>query len=102
MRLLDFRTFIIKHIRSIADIKPLNFLRLIKFYGSYIKYRRLSNASKLRTLDLYPCLNDDTPASFFDVHYFYQGVWAFKLIKKSGIKDHVDVGSEIKIGRAHV
>ena len=32
----------------------------------------------------------------FDAHYFYQGVWAFKLIQASGTPDHVDVGSCVR------
>lgn len=85
-----------EHIQLVIDLKICNIPRLIKFYGSYKKYKHLINAEKLNIFDIYPCINDNTPTTPFDAHYFYQGVWAFRKIKESEAKTHVDVGSEIR------
>jgi len=60
------------------------------------KYKSLKGSEKLNISDFYPCINDNTAMTPFDAHYFYQGVWAFKKIKESGVKNHIDVGSEIR------
>ncbi len=96
MRLVNYYKIIMKYIRLIVEIKPLNFPKLLNFHSSYKKYKSLTNTGELSALDLYPCISDDTPTTPFDAHYFYQGVWAFNRIKESGVKDHVDVGSEIR------
>lgn len=85
-----------KHIHLIIDLKLQNLPRLIKFYGTYKKYKYLTNAEELNISDIYPCITDNTPKTPFDTHYFYQGVWAFRKIKESGVESHVDVGSEIR------
>ena len=85
-----------KHINLVIDLKIRNIPKLIKFYDSYKKYKHLTNSEELKISDFYPCINDDTPTTPFDAHYFYQGVWAFRKIKESGVKSHVDVGSEIR------
>lgn len=84
-----------KHLRLIIDLKIHNIPKLINFFNSYRKYKFLANAEELKISDFYPRINDDTPTTPFDAHYFYQGVWAFRKIKESRIKNHVDVGSEI-------
>ncbi|MBI4722740.1 MAG: DUF268 domain-containing protein [Candidatus Stahlbacteria bacterium] len=57
---------------------------------------RLISRGELPTLSFYPCIDDNTGATPFDAHYFYQGIWALKKIKNSRTKSHIDVGSEIK------
>ena len=88
--------FLLKIIILKNNIKINNIPKLIKFWKSYKKYKSLTGSEKLNTSDFYPCINDNTPTTPFDAHYFYQGVWAFKKIKESGVKNHVDIGSEIR------
>jgi len=66
------------------------------FYKSYKKYKTFTKSEKINVSDFYPCINDNTKTSNFDTHYFYQGVWAMQKIKNSGVKEHLDVGSEIR------
>ena len=96
MKLIDYYKLIKKHIHLIIDLRTSNISRLIKFYKSYKKYRRLNGAEELSISDFYPCINDNSSTTPFDAHYFYQGVWAFRKIKESGVKNHIDVGSEIR------
>lgn len=96
MKLRNYYKLLKKHIRLIIDFRTSNIPRLIKFYESYKKYRCLNGAEELNISDFYPCINDDTPTTPFDAHYFYQGVWALRKIKESGVKNHLDVGSEIR------
>jgi len=95
-KLIDYYKLVNKHIRLIFDLKIRNIPKLLKFFKSYQNYKHLTNAEKLNILDFYPCLNDDTYKTPFDAHYFYQGVWAYKKIKDSKVKTHVDVGSDVK------
>ena len=96
MKLINYYRLAKKHIHLIINIKIGNIPRLIKFYKSYKKYRRLNSSKELNISDFYPCINDNTSTTPFDTHYFYQGVWAFSKIKESGVKNHIDVGSEIR------
>lgn len=57
------------------------------------KYKQLEGAENILNEDAYPCLYDRTTITGVDFHYFYQGVWAFDSILKSGAKEHVDIGS---------
>lgn len=56
-------------------------------------YSRMPGAEALHTKDAMPCLYDRTNTTEFGGHYFYQDIWAFKAIQRSGAKLHVDVGS---------
>lgn len=73
--------------------------RIVSAYARYLadwfRYRALPGAESLRFIDSYPCLFDNTTKTPFDAHYFYQAIWAFKLIHQSGTPSHVDVGSQI-------
>jgi hypothetical protein len=83
------------YIRLIIDPKLGNIPELKRFYESYKKYRSLNGSEEINISDFYPCINDNIPTTPFDAHYFYQGVWAFSKIKESGVKNHIDVVSEI-------
>ena len=96
MKLIDYYKLIKKHIHLIIGLRTSNISRLKRFYESYKKYRRLNGSEELNISDLYPCINDNTLKTSFDAHYFYQGIWAFSKIKESGVKNHIDVGSEIR------
>lgn len=96
MKLINYYKLAKKHICLIIDPKLGNIPRLTKFYESYKKYKRLNSSEELNVSDFYPCINDNTLMASFDAHYFYQGIWAFRKIKESGVKNHIDVGSEIR------
>jgi SAM-dependent methyltransferase len=65
------------------------------------KYRRMSD-ERIPLLDLYPSLRDrGRAAGAFDVHYFYQDIWAAKKVHASGCTDHVDVASRVDGFVAH-
>lgn len=74
----------------------MNSIGLYKRYLSdWSKYKRLSGSEPLDFLNSYPCLFDRTTTSPFDSHYFYQDIWAFKLIQSSNTPRHVDIGSRV-------
>lgn len=95
-KLKDYIRVMQNHAQLIIQIKLRNIPKLYKFLNSYMKYRSLNEREVLNVSDLYPCINDNIPTTQFDSHYFYQGVWALKNILKSGVKNHVDIGSEVK------
>jgi len=76
---------------------PLKFYSGITGYSWFlrdmIKFKKMDSSAKLLTKNLFPILNEKTPQTFFDVHYFYQQLWAFEHIYKRKPKSHVDVGS---------
>lgn len=91
------------HLRNMWIEPVLSTRRLWRSVSSYVRYLSdwsrysdLLGSEKMRFLDSYPCLFDRTKTTPFDAHYFYQGVWAFRKIKESGVKSHVDIGSEIR------
>lgn len=96
MKATDYYNLARKNIQLIIDLKFRNIPKLIKFCSSYKQYKQLTNANELNISDFYPCINDNISTIPFDAHYFYQGVWAFKKINESGVKSHVDVGSELR------
>lgn len=78
-------------------LDPRRIVRALRAYARYAKqwrqYAGLPGAEPLNTRDAYPCLYDNTVATPIDPHYFYQQVWAMKVIRRSGAPLHVDVGS---------
>lgn len=68
-----------------------------RFFHSWYNYEKLPGAEALRLRDAHPCLFDNTTLTSlpFGSHYFYQAIWAFKAILRSGTPNHVDVGSEV-------
>ena len=80
-------------------VNPRRILVSVKFYGRYLsdwrKYCRLPSAEPLTFINTYPRVYDWIELTPFDAHYFYQGVWAFRKIKESGTRSHIDVGSRI-------
>lgn len=63
------------------------------YWRDWLAYSRMPDSEPLALRDAYPCLYDRVPTTPFDVHYFYQDIWAFKLIQESRVDLHVDVGS---------
>lgn len=67
--------------------------RYINLVSDWRKFRMAGGSAAI--LDFFPCLFDNTATSGIDTHYFYQAIWAFGRIMKSGAKHHVDVGSSV-------
>src|SRR4030042_4182253 len=87
--------FIYRWISPVID--PLKAIKsLINYPGFFrdiINYSKKSKSEPLNILDIYPALNEKTPNTSFDSHYFYQDIWAFKKIYQSKVKTHYDIGS---------
>jgi Caenorhabditis protein of unknown function, DUF268 len=64
-----------------------------RYLRSWRDYEKLPGAEQLNSSDAYPCLYDKTAITGIDGHYFYQGIWAMRRIRESGVSEHVDVGS---------
>lgn len=73
----------------------LSFFKYAVYFKDWIRYSTLKSSEKIHFIDTNPCLFDNLRKTPFDSMYFYQDIWAFKCIKKSGVKEHVDVGSKI-------
>lgn len=82
--------------RPLRKGKPL---RALSKYPGYLrdlwKYSRMDGAEPIKLRDTYPCLLDKKSTTRIDSHYFYQDIWAFKKVKQSKPKLHVDVGSNV-------
>jgi SAM-dependent methyltransferase len=76
------------------------YFRVIRAYPDYIRdlevYRKNPKAETISLRNLQPQLSDKTTETTFDSTYFYQDIWAFKLILASGVSAHVDIGSHVK------
>ena len=76
---------------------PIHFImappRYIAYFRDWFRYKRMEGAEPARLIDTFPRIHDRTAATWFDRHYFYQDVWAFRKILESGVESHVDVGS---------
>jgi SAM-dependent methyltransferase len=79
-------------ILSLAKFK-LGLREYFNYWRSWRAYSKLPAAESLLMSDAYPCLFDRSANTPYDAHYFYQDIWAFKLIKESATSSHVDVGS---------
>jgi len=64
----------------------------------FYQLRRFSNLSRtrIRFLDLYPCLNDNY-FNGFDFHYFYQAAWLSRKLSNDRALVHYDFGSDLKL-----
>ena len=67
-----------------------------RYIADWREYARMLDVETLRFQDSYPCLSDRTTNTPFGAHYFYQGAWAARKIKESKVKEHIDVGSDIR------
>ncbi|HVZ39073.1 MAG TPA: DUF268 domain-containing protein [Candidatus Kapabacteria bacterium] len=66
-----------------------------RFWRSYRAYRAMA-PEQVPTMQLLPCLNDDTAETPIEPIYFYQDAWAFERIVAGHPPEHVDVGSHHK------
>jgi hypothetical protein len=68
---------------------------LPKYFWNLRSYVKLAPSSKISFADLQPCLGDWTTSTPFDPHYFYQGAWAARKLKKIHPERHVDIASSV-------
>jgi len=77
---------------------PFRLIKVLPSYISFIKdlrmFKYLDQGSSLKLGDIFPCLFNKGNKTIIDPHYFYQNIWAFKLIIESKVSEHVDVGSK--------
>lgn len=89
--------FVYRWIRPFLD--PIEFAtavpRYLFYFKDWFRYSRMEGAEKIKILETYPILHEKTQTTSFDSHYFYQDIWAFKKVLKSGTASHVDVGSRV-------
>ncbi len=69
--------------------------KYLAFLSDLRRFERMAGGGNVPWRDLYPCLHEKTATTSFDTHYFYQDVWAFRKIARSGAPEHVDVGSKV-------
>ncbi len=67
---------------------------MLRYFSDWRKYRKLENTNKCDVVDSYPCIYDRTSTTGLDKAYFYQGLWAMKIIRNSAATKHVDIGSD--------
>jgi hypothetical protein len=72
---------------------PRSVFYYVRYLSEWSRYSALPGSETLHFVDSYPRLFDRTAITRVDSHYFYQDIWAFKLVLASGTPNHVDVGS---------
>jgi len=83
---------------ALAFLYPRPFIGLFflpKYFRALKEYRKLDPKAKISINDLQPCLGDWTVATPFDPHYFYQGAWTARKLKKTAPEKHVDIASSV-------
>lgn len=91
-----FRTLLRHCVVALLYPRPvIGLLYLPRFFGDWIKYARSAPDTKIRLMDLQPCLGDWSTHTPFDAHYFYQGAWLARRLRNSNIDRHVDIGSSV-------
>ena len=86
--------FLYRWIEAFVEPRRLiSSLEFFRFWSHFFKLR--SQGVPLKILDTYPCLADRLWATPFDPHYFYQAIWLSRKIAESGVRKHVDIGSQI-------
>jgi hypothetical protein len=73
----------------------IGFIYLPKYFKALSDYRNLDPNVKIGFADLQPCLGDWTVSTPFDPHYFYQGAWAARKLKKTAPEKHIDIASSV-------
>ena len=92
-----FKKLVFIWLSQIIDLSKLKkgIPNFFKYFRDWKKYSRMEGAEPIKFIDTNPCIHDKTKTTYFDYHYFYQDIWAFKRIYESKCKHHVDVGSRI-------
>jgi SAM-dependent methyltransferase len=92
----SFRKLMRAWVLPFVDPRQVASLRLLpRFLLEFREYRRLHGGGRTRLGDTYPCLTDRVAKTPFDPHYFYQGAWLARRLRKSAPALHVDAGSSV-------
>jgi hypothetical protein len=95
--LKNFGYFVYRWLKPFLD--PIEFVtagpRYLFYFRDWFRYSHMKGAEKIKILETYPVLHEKTKTTSFDPHYFYQDIWAFKIVMKSGTDSHIDVGSRV-------
>ena len=87
--------FFYRIIQSIID--PIKFFKgfygYVWFFKDLINYKLKNRKARLLGTNLFPILDERTPLTSFDAHYFYQQLWAFENVLRHKPIYHVDVAS---------
>jgi SAM-dependent methyltransferase len=70
---------------------------LIQWRRDLRAYRQLPGAEAFRWRDANPQVHDRLEKSPYDLHYFFQDVWAARRVAEFGPERHVDVGSRVDL-----
>jgi len=68
---------------------------LPRFLKHLFDFPKVSNLSKIKFVDLQPCLVDWTSHTPFDPHYFYQGAWIARKVSAQKPPHHTDISSSV-------
>lgn len=81
----------------IAPVPLVGIAGLPRYFQHWFRYRKMAGgvAASMHWRDSYPCLADWSTTTPFDPHYFYQGAWLARHLKRAAPVHHVDVGSSV-------
>jgi hypothetical protein len=75
---------------------PKRIVRFFSYLGELNRFKNKNDARfKVRTRDIYPCLNDKIIKTPFDHHYTYHPAWAARILAKIKPAYHIDISSII-------
>lgn len=81
-----------------AFLAPRPFIGAIyipRYVGHWLQYRKRTKSNIPQFVDSYPCLTDWTQYTPFDPHYFYQGAWLSRRLRRDNPVVHVDIASSV-------
>jgi hypothetical protein len=70
------------------------FNKTLRYLNQYANAADIGKSLGSRVV-MHPRLDEATPQTPFDPHYFYQDVWAFRRIHAQNPAQHIDIGSRI-------
>ncbi len=89
--------YILLSYRGFFKFKPLSLIRSYIWYFKQLNdFKNQNSNKKFQSIDLYPCLFDNTNHTPLEPTYFFQDAWAAKKIFDCNPSHHYDVGSSVK------
>jgi hypothetical protein len=80
--------------RKRLRLKCPAFNKTLRYLNQYANAADIGKSLGSRVV-MHPRLDEATPQTPFDPHYFYQDVWAFRRIHAQNPARHIDIGSRI-------
>jgi len=79
-------------LHSIAGFIPY----LLDYFRFQNNRKTLSDMRfRVKSTELYPCINDNTGKTPFDAHYIYHPAWVARILAKTEPEEHVDISSSL-------